>query len=287
MIDNGIGPVASSGSTVVSPPFSINYTLTATNATGWVTFSATVLVGSAVPSGLPDLVITDIVNSSGTITYTIKNQGDATAGPSTSTLLVDGTTVANGGVGSLSPGQSKTETFASYVYTCTLPGDDLVVNADTGNAVVESSEANNSFTKSWSCFVITVPIGPLTILKPDLTITTGTPTATPSDVAAGGHVTLSGWTVKNVGSLASGGFSSGFYLSTNSVITSSDKYLTGNSNSSGLDGGAQFNWGGPTLTIPASTAPGTYYIGILVDKNNTVNESDESNNYVSKKITVH
>ncbi len=285
-IDNGVGSVAPSGSTVVLPPYSINYTLTALNAVGLSYVTTTVLVGSAVPSGMPDLVITDITNSSGTINYTIMNQGDATAGPSTTTLQVDGATVANDNVGSLAPGQSKTESFAGYAYSCTGTGDTLIATADTGNNVVESSEANNAFTKSWSCFILTVPITPLFVLKPDLTITTGSPTATPSNVAAGGHVTLSGYTIKNIGSLAAGSFSNGFYLSTNSVITSSDKLLDYNSNS-GLAAGAEFNWGGPTLTIPASTPPGTYYIGILVDRNNAVTESDEGNNYVSRQITVH
>jgi hypothetical protein len=169
-IDNGVGPVGLSGTTVVSPATSINYTLTATNAVGWAYATAPVLVTGAVPAGMPDLVITDIANSSGTINYTITNQGDATAGPSTSTLLVDGATVANDSVGSLAPGQSSTESFASYAYECTLPGDDLEARADTGNAVVESSEANNSFTKSWSCFILTVPLVPLHIFKPDLVI---------------------------------------------------------------------------------------------------------------------
>jgi len=42
-----------------------------------------------------------------------------------------------------------------------------VVSADTGNSVVESSEANNSFTKSWSCLII----GPMYTVKfPDLVI---------------------------------------------------------------------------------------------------------------------
>jgi len=192
MIDNGIGPVASSGSTVVSPPSSLNYTLTATNSAGWISLSAMVLVGSSAPSGMPDLVVTDITNSSGTITYTIKNQGDASAGLSTSTLLVDGATVANDSVGSLAPNASNTETFASYAYTCTLPGDELIVKADTGNAVVESSEANNSFTKSWSCFILTVPIGPMFTFKPDLVIT---------DIWIDGHTIR--YRIKNEGTGAS------------------------------------------------------------------------------------
>jgi hypothetical protein len=43
-IDNGIGPVGSAGTTIVSPASSINYTLTATNAAGWRSMTLAVLV---------------------------------------------------------------------------------------------------------------------------------------------------------------------------------------------------------------------------------------------------
>ena len=124
------------------------------------------------------------------------------------------------------------------------------------------------------------------IFAQDLVISTGAPTATPSTVAPGGTVVLSAWTVLNQGTVSTGvGISNGFYLSTNSTITTLDTYLDGNSNSS-LAAGASFNWGGPTVTIPIGTTPGTYYLGFLVDRNDAVTESDETNNYVSVAITV-
>ncbi|MGB6032510.1 MAG: CARDB domain-containing protein, partial [Bacteroidota bacterium] len=144
------------------------------------------------------------------------------------------------------------------------------------NAVAESNEGNN---------YVSVQI---TVESPsaDLHISTGTPTATPSTVAPGGTVTLSAWTVRNQGGASTGvGFSNGFYLSTNSTITTGDTYLDENGNSA-LAPGASFDWGGPTLTIPGGTTPGTYYLGILVDKDNAVAESNEGNNYVSVSLTV-
>jgi hypothetical protein len=284
-IDNGVGSVSSAGTTTVSPALTTDYTLLATNAAGPTGVTITVVVGAAPAAGMPDLIIEDIVRSGDKITYTIKNQGDATAGPSTSTLLVDGATVANDSVGSLAPGEVKTEAFAGYTYSCTLPSDSVQVKADTGNTVVESSEANNSRTETWSCILHLVPI-PAFVLKPDLTITTGSLTANPANVAAGGHVTLSAWTVKNVGSIASGDFHNGVYLSTDPVITAADTLLAENSNSS-LAAGAEFSWGDGTVTIPLGTPPGNYFIGVLVDRTNAVNESDENNNYVSTSITVH
>ncbi len=168
-INNGVGSVGSAGTTVVSPTTSTNYTLTATNAAGLTSETLTIVVGAAPASGMPDLIVEDIVRSGDSITYTITNQGDAAAGPSTSTLLVDGLTVANDSVSSMAPGESKTETFAGYTYSCTLPSDSSEVKADTGNTVVESSEANNSRSESWTCIFRMGPILPLA-LKPDLVV---------------------------------------------------------------------------------------------------------------------
>ena len=81
------------------------------------------------------------------------------------------------------------------------------------------------------------------------------------------------------------GFSNGFYLSTDAVITTADTYLDGNSNAA-LAAGATFTWGAPSVTIPAGTPNGSYYIGILVDRTNAVCESTETNNYKSVPITV-
>src|SRR5690349_9300213 len=137
----------------------------------------------------------------------------------------------------------------------------------------------NTYTRSWLLIVTTyalicsgcgkssnatAPSG----AKADLVISSGTLTATPSTVAPGETVTLSDWTVKNQGTAASGDFSNGFYLSSDATITTGDIYVDGNSNTS-LAAGASFAWGAPTLTIPAGTAPGTYYLGILVDRSNT------------------
>ena len=108
-----------------------------------------------------------MTRSGSTISYKIKNQGSAVAGPSTSTLLVDGVVVANDSVTPLSLGESRTETFTGYVYTCTLPSDTLEVRADTGGAVTEGSEANNSFSESWSCMILKIP---LELARPDLIV---------------------------------------------------------------------------------------------------------------------
>ena len=125
----------------------------------------------------------------------------------------------------------------------------------------------------------------------DLTIANYVPASSGRVASPGGAVTLSSWTHVNRGNsganAADGTISNGFYLSADAVITATDSRLGGNVNTNGVLGaGASFDWGGPTLTIPAATAPGAYYIGILVDEASEVAESDEENNFVSEPITV-
>lgn len=127
-----------------------------------------------------------------------------------------------------------------------------------------------------------------TAALPDLLVASGTPTLTPATVRPGDAVTLSPWSVRNVGPVGlEGGIRNGFYLSTDATITSNDLLLGQNNNTAGVLGpGQQFDWGGPTLTIPSTVAPGRYWIGILVDDLNQVVESDESNNFVSVPVCV-
>jgi subtilase family serine protease len=159
----------------------------------------------------------------------------------------------------------------------TAPGNYYIgILVDENNGTPDSNEGNN-----YKSVAITVlaPIADLTISAP------ATLVVAPATVVRGGSVVLSAWTVKNQGTVASNAFSNGFYLSTDAVITASDLRLDGNANFA-LAAGASFSWGGPTLTIPASVAPGIYYIGILVDENNGTPESNEANNYKSVALVV-
>jgi hypothetical protein len=121
--------------------------------------------------------------------------------------------------------------------------------------------------------------------KADLTILPGGASVAFPNVKVGDTVTLSGWTVKNQGTAPSGPFKNGFYLASNQALTSDRVYLQGNSNLS-LAPGEQYSWGSSSLFIPANLTPGIYYIGVLVDRDNEVSESNESNNYVSYEIIV-
>jgi hypothetical protein len=126
---------------------------------------------------------------------------------------------------------------------------------------------------------------------PDLVIANYVPSSSVLTTFPGGQVTLSAWRHQNQGNgdanAPDGTVSNGFYLSSDPVITPEDVRLDGNTNTNGvLPAGGGFDWGGPTLTIPPGTTPGTYFIGILVDEADEATESDEGNNYVSEPIRI-
>jgi hypothetical protein len=95
-----------------------------------------------------------------------------------------------------------------------------------------------------------------------------------SPVTAGGSVTYE-WTQENSGT-SSATFDIGFYLSTNAFISTSDTLLGVNYGAS-VSAGFAFT-GDRTLTIPHDTPSGTYYIGAILDYNNALAESDETDN---------
>jgi hypothetical protein len=145
-IDNGIGPVSSSGTILVTMSSSTNFILTATNSYGPVYLALPVMVtGVPPPVGAPDLVITSIdrveTPEGYKINYTIKNQGTATAGASTTKLYASTVYKASDPVGLLVAGASETKQFTGWVFNPTTPIIKIVADAD--GAVVEADETNN------------------------------------------------------------------------------------------------------------------------------------------------
>ena len=72
------------------------------------------------------------------------------------------------------------------------------------------------------------------------------------------------------------GFENGVYLSTDATITTGDTQMLAYWQSGMVAGFTRGLW--EDVTIPASTAPGSYYVGAIADWNNTIAESSESNN---------
>ena len=82
--------------------------------------------------------------------------------------------------------------------------------------------------------------------------------------------------IKNDGDSSSGSFRWGLYLSTDTTITTNDIQLDTWSQSSISSGSTRSST--KSVTIPSSITGGYYYIGMIVDINGQVSESDENNN---------
>ena len=121
-------------------------------------------------------------------------------------------------------------------------------------------------------------------IAPDLVVLTGSPKATPSAVLPGGAVTLSGWTVKNRGTLASDTFQ--WLLPFDRCNHNDSGHLPGWQRQHEFGGRGPVCLGRAYPDDTGGNSTGNYYVGILVDRNNTSAESNETNNYVSRQMTV-
>ncbi|HKO55658.1 MAG TPA: matrixin family metalloprotease [Thermoanaerobaculia bacterium] len=109
----------------------------------------------------------------------------------------------------------------------------------------------------------------------------------PSQVSAGGSVTIRNWTIENLGTSAVTSARLRFFLSTDTNITTSDVYIGG------------FKWeplttwsddpDGFQFTIPAGTPAGQYYLGAIVGSGDNLDQDAITYNnswYLPAKITV-
>ena len=85
-----------------------------------------------------------------------------------------------------------------------------------------------------------------------------------------------------------GGFTTRIYLSNDTNITTADTVLATIAEAAASDPGDTFGDGAPgrTVTLPPGASDGTKYIGIIVDYNDAVDESNESNNTAWDAITI-
>ncbi|MEI6564585.1 MAG: CARDB domain-containing protein [bacterium] len=134
---------------------------------------------------------------------------------------------------------------------------------DFDNSVTESIETNNIRVS-----------GPVTIgIGPDLTVLAVT-------VPNGGGPGL-GFTVTerlaNIGIGTAGPWSYRIYLSTNASVTTNDTILTTQGSFISIPAQTSLT-NTDSVTIPQGTAPGAYYLGVIIDFDNVVLESNEGNN---------
>jgi hypothetical protein len=179
------------------------------------------------------------------------------------------------------------------------PGDYTIgIVADDAGAVVESNEANNALGAAEVLRVVgplDADLVPSTQWGSEPSISAGTawqPVTAPGSVvsvAPAGKLYLFRWSAHNAGAEATPGFSVGFYLSPDAVITRSDRRL-GRASVGGLAAGATYE--SEVLaeyTVPGDLAPGDYYFGLLVDDLDQVIETaggQEGNNVMTRRVRI-
>ncbi len=155
--------------------------------------------------------------------------------------------------------------------------------SDAANVLVESKEANNSSLGlgiDFDVVGVTVsetnpPPGP----DPDMR---GIAFGVINDPVTAGDMAVVDFIVENNGSLDAGQFRVDFFLSSNSTISTSDFFL-GQRTISGLGSGLATVLLTENLQLPDSSdaiwnGTGTYFIGMIIDRDDVIAESNESNN---------
>jgi subtilisin family serine protease/subtilase family serine protease len=225
----------------------------------------------------PDLVVSAITapatlaaGATFTVSETTKNQASGSAAGSTTRFFLsanaslDAADVILGSrvVAALAPGASETAITSLSVPAAVSAGTYYVLaQADAASVVPETSESNNVNESS------SIKIGP------DLILTT---VSAPASAVAGGTITVTGIT-KNQGAGAAAASATGFYLSDNAGFDATDVFLGAGGVSDLAAGGVAT--ASTSVQIPASVAPGSYYIVGRADWNSVVQETSESNNH--------
>jgi subtilase family serine protease len=234
-----------------------------------------VKTGSIIPIG-PDLVVTTLTvpataaaGSSISVGDTTKNQGGGNAAASSTTfylstnVLLDSSdpVLTSRAVGALTAGLTESGSTTVNIPSNTAAGTYYVIaKADGPGVLTETSEANNVK------YSTAIKIGP-DLVESAISV--------PTAAGAGFPLTVND-TVKNQGSNIAGNSTTSFYLSTNFSLDPGDKFL-GSRSVPALQPG-QTSSGSTTLTIPADTLLGQYYILVSADDTNAVQESAETNN---------
>ena len=267
---------------------SVSLTVPADTATGFYYVFAKADAGEAVTEILesnntsyalmrvgPDLTISALTvpptagaGTTITVTDTTRNAGGGAAPASTTRLYLSTNAVldaadvllASRAVAALAPGASDAVSTSVTLPAGIAAGTYYVIaSADADNAVIETQEGNNTFSRAFQ-------------VGADLTIAS---LSVPSDAGAGQLVTL-GDTTRNAGAGAAGPSTTSYYLSTNAVLDAAD-VLLGSRAVGALAAGAS-EAGSASLTVPAGTATGLYYVIAKADAGDAVSEVSEANN---------
>ena len=144
----------------------------------------------------------------------------------------------------------------------------LIARADADNAVNEISETNNTYAR-------TIQIGS------DLYVSL---IGAPAKGAAGLPIVVTD-TTANQGGGGSIASTTRFYLSTDATFGAGDVLLDGSREVPELPAGAS-SAGSTSVTIPAGTAAGSFYVFAKADADNLIAETQEPNNETGRAIKI-
>ncbi len=242
--------------------------LTPTTPSGW---SGSIVVSTVTGTNTDG---SPVAGQPAYVDVAVKNAGTAAASAFSAQLKVDGTVSQTWSVASLAAGATWSQT--DYALTLAAGSHTLQVVADSGSAVSESNEGNNSASRTftWQSAslpdLVPLPYAPYT--SPIVVSNSAGATTTASTLYAG--TTYFSWFVGNSGdATTSAAFSTGLFI---------DGVQYGGCDippdlPPGYSSGCVDGW----MTMPA----GTYTVSTTVDHEHSVTESDETNNTWSVTLT--
>jgi subtilase family serine protease len=237
-----------------------------------------------------DLVISALSLSTSTttpggaisVTDSTKNRGGTPAGGSTTAFfLSSNSTCGDGDDVLLSPARSvpaldynetSTGTTSVTIPGGTVPGTYYIcAKADNGGVITEFDETNN--TRISSALSVAGNDVDLVILS----------FSAPTSAKRGTNISIGDATRNRLAGTA-GASTTAFYLSADTTLNGGDTLL-GSRAVPSLAGGATSS-GTTTVTIPAGTTAGAYYLIWKADNGGVITETDETNNTKYKAITI-
>ena len=163
-------------------------------------------------------------------------------------------------------------------FNCTIPKDIaqgnyyIIAVADVTSLIPESYETNNNKASANSIF----------IWRPDLRVKLITTSGNTVRGKTGYAVTS---LVENNGAITSDTFYVSYYLSTDTIKDSNDRYI-GHATVNGLDGWSTTN-AAANCNMPADIAQGYYYIIAVADSTGLIPESYETNNNKASATRIY
>lgn len=258
-------------------------TLVENNETNNVAYLPLTIVASQVDlvvkqaTAAPTTILSgDVVN----VSSWVHNQGNGTVANTELGYYLSTDTLYNTGdiyldasfVDTLQGGDSSGQQLALTIPITTTTGNYyLLYYADHQVTRAEADKTNNI---AYVSLAITAPQADLRIQQSNLATSTITI----------GSTVFTGASLDNIGTAASGSFTIGYYLSTDSLYSANDILLT-TDNNSGLGAGSSFALYS-NITLPNTTTAGNYYILFYADNQNSIAENNEINNIEAVAITA-